>query len=72
MPPEMTPDAKPPEPDLRALVARHGASSKLVRAICAGRGWRWTSQGAPAEWYAAWRAGLGDAVEAAIVAGGSG
>lgn len=49
--------------DLAELIKKHGATSKLVRAVCAAQGWRWTPQGAPAAWYEAWRAGLGDEIE---------
>lgn len=36
------------------LLAKHGYTSKLVRAYCKAMGWRHTPNGAPAEWYAAW------------------
>ena len=52
--------------NLRALVTKHGATGKLVRAICAAQGWRWTKNGAPAQWYDAWRAGLGAEIEATL------
>lgn len=45
-------------------IARYGYTAKAVRALCAANGWRWTSQGASAEWYAAWRDGIGAAFEA--------
>lgn len=48
---------------LARLTARHGASAKLVRAYCAAHGWRYDKAGAPAEWYAAWRGGLGRELE---------
>jgi hypothetical protein len=41
--------------ELHELVKRHGATGKLVRAICTARGWRWTPQGAPPEWHIAYR-----------------
>ena len=47
----------------RDAIARHGFTGKAVRAICAANGWKWGSNGAPAEWYAAWRSGLGAEVE---------
>ena len=49
--------------EIRPLVKRHGATGKLVRALCAARGWRWTPQGAPPEWYAAYRGPLGAELE---------
>jgi hypothetical protein len=49
--------------ELRALVKRHGPTGKLVRAVCAANGWRWTPQGAPPEWYAAYRGELGGQIE---------
>jgi len=52
--------------DIRELVAKHGATSKLVRAICRANGWRHAAQGAPPEWFAWWRAGGGLAIEHAI------
>jgi hypothetical protein len=52
---------------ISAVVARHGATSKSVRAICASRGWRHTKLGAPAQWYEAWRSGLGVEFEHALV-----
>lgn len=48
---------------LAALVGRHGATSKLVRAYCAAMGWRYSKTGAPAEWYRAWRDGLGQRLD---------
>lgn len=48
---------------LDELVARHGFTGKLVRAYCALRGWRYDKNGAPPEWYAAWRSGLGRELE---------
>lgn len=52
-----------PDDDLRELVTRHGTTGKLVRAICASRGWRWTPQGAPSQWYVAYRGDLGARLE---------
>jgi hypothetical protein len=49
--------------ELHRLVRRHGATGKLVRAICAASGWRWTPQGAPPEWYVAYRGQLGSKLE---------
>src|ERR1044071_6575719 len=49
--------------NLPELIKKHGATSKLVRAVCAAQGWHWTPNGAPAAWYQAWRAGLGQDVE---------
>jgi hypothetical protein len=51
---------------LQEMVNKYGPSSKLVRAVCAQRGWRWTRNGAPAAWYEAWREGLGLEIEAAM------
>lgn len=48
---------------LRDMVQKYGATSKLVKAICSLRGWRYNSQGAPPEWYVAWKEGLGDEIE---------
>lgn len=53
---------------LTALVFKHGATSKLVRAYCAAMGWRYGKNGAPAEWYAAWRDGLGLEIESLLEA----
>ncbi len=55
--------------ELRALVERHGATGRLVRAVCARSGWRWTPQGAPPEWYVAYHGPLGERLEK-ILAGG--
>lgn len=53
------------EEDLRALVARVGVGAKLVREICRAHGWRHRpgDNGAPREWYIAFRSWLGDAIE---------
>lgn len=52
--------------ELRALVKRHRATGKLVRAVCAANGWKWTSQGAPSEWYGAYSGELGEQIEAML------
>lgn len=52
--------------DIAALVSRHGATGKLVRAICAARGWRWDKNGAPPQWYAAYAGDVGAAIEHAL------
>lgn len=49
--------------ELRVLVKSHGATGKLVRAVCAASGWRRTTLGAPPEWYAAYRDALGEQLE---------
>lgn len=49
--------------ELRSLLKRNGTTGRLVRAICAQSGWRWTSQGAPPEWYSAYRGHLGEQLE---------
>ena len=51
---------------LADLVHQHGATGKLVRAICAQEGWRHTPNGAPAAWYEAWQRGLGAEVARAL------
>ena len=40
--------------------------AKFVRAFCRAMGWRYTPQGAPEQWYAAWRAGVAEQLERAI------
>lgn len=55
--------------NLVALMKRYGATGKLVRAICAENGWRWTAHGAPAEWYDAYRGVLGAELEKALQEG---
>ena len=47
--------------NLGELVAKHGVGSKLVRAYCKEMGWRYNAQGAPSEWYLAWRCGVAGA-----------
>ena len=64
-----TPAEQWSDAELQALVKRHGATSKLVRAICAVRNWRWTPQGAPPEWYNAYRGPLGKQLEEAFSEG---
>lgn len=48
------------------MIAKYGVGPKFVRAYCKARGWRYTAQGAPAEWYAAWGRGLADLVVTAL------
>ena len=48
---------------VRDALARHGYTAKTTRAVCAKLGWRWTAQGAPPEWYEAWRGWIGPEVE---------
>lgn len=49
--------------ELREMLKRYGATGKLVRAICAAHGWRWTPHGAPPEWYDAYSGSLGGQLE---------
>ena len=59
------------ENELRELIKRCGVTGKLVRALCASFAWRWTPQGAPPEWYAAYRGSLGEQLENLLRASGS-
>ncbi len=43
--------------EILILIQRYGYTGKLVRAVCALHGWPYTSNGAPAEWYEAYRSG---------------
>lgn len=52
--------------EVAALVRQHGVTGALVRAICRRMGWPRGTGGAPAEWYAAFRAELGDQIERAL------
>lgn len=50
------------------LLAKHGIGAKFVRAYCKAQGWRYDAQGAPSQWYAAWRSGLSADIERALAA----
>lgn len=50
---------------VRELIAKHGIGAKFVRAYCKAKGWRYDAQGAPAQWYAAWKSGLAAEIAAA-------
>lgn len=44
--------------EVALLLEKHGYTGKFVRAYCASRGWRYTPNGAPMEWYQAFQQGL--------------
>lgn len=51
---------------LKDLIDKYGLTGKLIKAICAQRGWRYSHNGAPEEWYQAWRDGLGREIEECV------
>ena len=44
--------------EVEALWLKERGGAKFVRAFCKVHGWRWTKQGAPEEWFVAWRGGV--------------
>lgn len=51
------------------LYEKYGIGAKFVRAYCRAQGWRYDAQGAPTDWYKAWRGPLGREIARLVSSG---